>query len=269
MLIFIIAFRPASTTKSFDRVCQLLQVTLSSVANQTSRNFRVYVICHDPPSLGQRFDYVNVIGCPFRPPPDNVLELDQAEARRLMRTDKARKNLFGLSIARDYRGSHVMFLDYDDLVSSRLASLVESTPESCGWFFNTGYLMFSRDPRWMYARRCFHHECGSSHILKTCDAPFPAKLDFSLGLEDYFVRRYHVHAHLADSMKNKGTPLLSLPFPGAVYLCHNENALINDRDRNAGLRKWMRWIFKGVRVNEQHRSEFCIPKKFGVSSHIC
>ncbi len=262
MLVFLIAMRPACTTESWSRVCRLLNITLDSVFNQSSTNYKAIVLHHDKPPIDRSHPNLELVQCSFAPPPDDVMKLDQQAARELMRTDQGRKKLFGLSVAREFANSHTMFLDSDDLVSNQLVSLVDADPDANGWVFDRGYLMFSSNPAWVYRRKNFHQECGSSHILKTSVAPFPDQLNLTLGLEDYYVRRYHVHAYISEAMKDKGAPLASLPFPGCIYLCHGSNVLINESDRNKGLRKWMRWLTRGVRVTDRMRDEFKIPAEF-------
>ena len=140
-----------------------------------------------------------------------------------MRTDKGRKMLHGLALAREDDDSHVMFLDADDLVSNRLAGYVAEHPTANGWFINRGYRLNEAPHPRLFWRHNFHLECGSSHIIRSDIAPFPEKLDDSLDFSDYFIRRYEVHAHLKECLDNSKTPLAPLPFYGAIYTFNQKN----------------------------------------------
>ena len=118
MLVFVVPLKSEQVSKSWDKVSQLLERTLKSICNQTSSQFQVVVVCHEKPLV--RFshpaiEYVQMIY--------DIPEHPNKIVKGL--TDKGRKVLRGIVEAKKYNPTHVMLVDADDCVSSKLASFVE------------------------------------------------------------------------------------------------------------------------------------------------
>lgn len=114
---------------------------------------------------------------------------------------------------------HVMFVDFDDLVSRRLARLVAAHPEAPGWYFDWGYI-FSGRGRLCYLKRRFNHTCGTSHVLRRdLIGPF----ETPAGEPDMAMIKRHLGSHLfvQKDLVAAGAPLAPLPFPGAFYRIGN------------------------------------------------
>ena len=174
-----------------------------------------------------------------------------------MHSDKGRKILHGLAMARADKGSHVMFLDADDLVSNRLAGHVASNSEANGWYIDRGYRMDEPLRHMVFWRHDFYHECGSSYIIRSDLAPFPERLDDTLDFSDYYVRRYVVHAYVRDDLEKRGTPLAPLPFYGAIYSFNQRNIYAAALRRpDTYWRMLVRCVLKGRWVTRSLREEF-------------
>ncbi|MFC1605461.1 glycosyltransferase family A protein [Pseudomonadota bacterium] len=260
MLNFVIPLRSAKTTTDWAAVQKLLEQTLRSVDNQLCRCFRSLVVCHEQPNGIEIPDSCEIVQAPFDPPKVNLDEMGSEEALFEMHSDKGRKLIYGLSRVRQDPGAFVMFLDADDLVSNRLSELVERNPDCNGWYFNLGYRWNHQTPKLLFPRKKFFHECGSSYILNAMLAPFPETLDLRKDLDDYFVRRYVVHAYVRENMEKLGFPLRPLPFHGSIYTFNEHNFFATSfRGKDSKYRKILRIIAKGKKITPQLCSEFCIP----------
>jgi hypothetical protein len=260
MLYFVIPLRSANTTTDWPAIQRLLAQTLKSVDNQSCKAFRCLVVCHEKPGAIELPKSCEIIEAPFKRPAVNVNSLDSKEALFEMRSDKGRKLILGLSIVKADPSAHVMFLDADDLVSNRLAELVSKKPNCNGWYFDLGYRWNHQTPNWLFPRNNFYHECGSSYILNAQLAPFPEQTDYSKKLDDYYIRRYVVHAYVKENMEKLGLVLSPLPFAGAVYTFNKHNFFANQfRGKDSALTALARIILKGKRIDKNLRTEFSIP----------
>ncbi len=257
MLYFIIPLKGKDVSRNWDDTLRLLKETIQSITAQTNRDFRVIVACHDSPNIRVPSDFVDFCTVPFPALTSDVWE--KTPERRLfdMHSDKGRKLIFGLEIARKKKADYVMFVDADDLISNRICETIHRNFGIFGYELYHGYRMDESNPLWLYRRSQFSQECGTSHIIATNHAPFPEKVDYNLDLEDYFIRRYVNHAYVASSMKLLSKPLKRLPFYGAIYKFNTEAIFSQDfRNKESLARKLARRFFRGEKVTSQKRHEF-------------
>jgi len=161
-----------------------------------------------------------------------------------------RKMLAGVRRAMTYRPTHVMIVDADDCVSNRLAAEVAEQPDANGWYFAKGYFYHEGMETVHVDRRRFHQWCGSSYILRPELLDLPVPPEQSLGYR---------HSQLARQMRERGTPLEPLPFPGAVYVVsHGEN--INDYASilwpGNPVKRWLRQVLYYRPLTPAMRAEF-------------
>lgn len=258
MLYFVIPLRDRSTTSDWPGVCRLLERTLASACGQLHEDCRAVVVGHSRPigiQIPSRCEFLEV---PF--PPPAVHPTDAGDRRLfLLHSDKGRKLLHGLERARAIPGSYVMFLDADDLVSNRLAGFVAERAGANGWYIDRGYRLDEHLRHVVFWRRRFYEECGSSYLIRSDLAPFPERLDDTLDLSDYFVRRYVVHAYIRSDLEKRGVPLATLPFYGAIYSFNGQNFYASRyRNSDPPWRKLGRWAFKSRWITPALRREFGI-----------
>lgn len=261
MFTFLVPFLAKCATQKWETACRLLEETLRSACNQTDSRFRVLVVCHEIPDITfdkQKCEFIEVnlpIIYPFS------TELNQPLIF-LQRSDKGRKILAGIKEARRDNSRYFMILDADDLVSSNLVSHCLNKEHPNGYFINTGYRNDVQLPGYLFKRRNFYHECGSSFILNTHKAPYP-DTDIALDSEtydNYFVRRYIVHAYVPSCLDKMGFPLQPIPFPAAIYRFHDSNIYATTlRPPDSILRRYGRLLLKGQKITQQLRTEFAIP----------
>ncbi|MCB0913661.1 MAG: hypothetical protein KDB60_18810 [Propionibacteriaceae bacterium] len=141
--------------------------------------------------------------------PYHALPEGEGEARwDAIRADKGLRLAHALAAVRP-RG-HVMVVDYDDFVSTRLARHVAEHPDQPGWFVDSGYLWDGGGVASALRTR-FNEACGTSLIVRAdllripADPSDPAHLDWIKAI---------LGSH---KMWQDVLPLEPLPFPGAVY----------------------------------------------------
>ena len=262
MLHFVIPLGSRQGSGNWPRVCQLLEHTLRSACSQLHSECAALVTCHDKPEGIHVPDNCRIVQVPFAAPALSANDdLGTDAALFAMHSDKGRKLIYGLQLVRSVADSYVMFLDADDLVSNRLAAHVAAHAGQNGWFIDRGYMMKSGS-RWVYPRRRFYEECGSAYILRSDLAPFPEPPDYGKDLNDYYIRRYVVHAYVGDNMREAGHPLEPLPFYGAVYVRSGINMYATRfRRQDSPWRTVARWLVKGRRVTPAIRAEFGIREE--------
>lgn len=257
---FVIPFRARSTTRNWPQVCTLLEQTIASVLNSSDPRCRMVIVGHEKPDFSLPADRCLFLEAEFSPPDAASNELPGPERIFVWHTDKGRKLLMGIDRARQDGAKYFMPLDADDLISSELVGHCLRHDHPHGYYVERGYRMDADSPGWLFSRKQFFHECGSSCILRTEVAPLPEKIDLSKDFDDYYIRRYVVHAYVPECLQKQGTPLQELSFPAAVYRFHDQNIFANSMRRpDSWLRLRARRLFRGKRITEALRREFCIP----------
>jgi hypothetical protein len=209
---FVVPVRHQASVADWAGVKRTLATTLSSTAAQTRSTWRAVVVANrgaDVPTLPNGVTLVEV-DFPKPDMPDPKADLEAFYDG--IRADKGRRVLAGLLEIRP--SGFVMVVDYDDLVSNRLAEFVAGHAGANGWYFDTGYL-FS-DERLIYRRpREFHEVCGTSLIVRGDLLNVPER--FEDASEIYIRRTLGSHKFIKNALAERGTPLAALPFTGAAY----------------------------------------------------
>jgi hypothetical protein len=204
MLIFVVPLKSRRVAKSWDHVTRLFERSLRSICNQTSPVFRVFVVCHEKPQIDFRHPAITYLSVDFPVP--------GFSDHHALNVDKYGKLLAGFRAARECGATHVMEVDADDCVSSRLAATVLEGENRAGWYFDSGYMYRDGSDRIYRKAKNFYEWCGTSNIVRVDLLELPETLDDPEG--------FHLFAHsrLRQRFVDMMTPLVSLPFPGAVYI---------------------------------------------------
>lgn len=261
MFDFIIPFRSQTTTDQWEETCQLLEQTVRSACHSLDKRFRVFIVCHEIPSIELPAEKCHFLQVDF--PSPCLASENESSHKKLIRfhSDKGRKILWGLNHVRQSHSRYFMVLDADDLVSQQLVGYCMEQNNENGYYLEKGYRTVLGDCKRLFIRNKFFHECGSSFVLRTNKAPFPEKLDFRLDYSDYFIRRYTNHAYVPECMESLGHLLSPVPFPGAVYRFHANNIYATKmRQPDNFFRTIARRILKGRRISAQLQDEFSIPE---------
>lgn len=212
MIVFVIPLKSKQVSKSWHRVCQLLDRCLQSIVNQRDPDYRVIVIHHDRPDLQVEDPKINFVPADFDGPSPTDIEAK--------RNDKAKKSLIGLQYAARFSPDFAMFVDADDCLSNRIAGLVNQNLDANGWFLNSGYVYQEGSPFIYYRKSHFHHWCGTCNILRYEQLPLPPTAgSYPSELLDCYGGAKH--RDLEKTARKQGKPLEPLPFPGAVYIIGN------------------------------------------------
>lgn len=213
LLTFIVPVRHQDNARDWPALKANLAQTAASIAGQTHPDWRALVVANegaDLPALPAGFDVVRV---DF--PPNVLHEMGEADIEAVyeaFRADKGRRVLAGMLAARPSR--FFMIVDDDDFVSARIAGHVAENPDANGWTIERGYI-WDDGGRLLLGYDGFDHLCGTSLIVRADLYGLPARFeDVSL---DWIKSMLGSHMRIADILAGRGTPLLALPFRGAVY----------------------------------------------------
>lgn len=238
MIHFIIPVRSSKVAKNWSKVRQLCAGTLQSAYNQTSQDYSVQLVCHEPP-VEEVNDRVNIESVDFKIPSD----------KREMMIDKKRKVRVGAAQAPKRLGDYVMILDADDRVDRRLVEYVSSQKIADVWFIDKGYV-------WPYGRRfCFkwskfHELCGSSHLIRYDGGNMPKGRDDE---EDYTLMT--PHGKVKKKAEQRGLRVNPIPFEAGCYITdveenHSGISMIEYMHKGRFLKKLMRFRFLTSSIKE-------------------
>jgi hypothetical protein len=205
-LTFAIPVRDPRGVDDWGAVKRLMAVTLRSLYAQRGPRPTVVIGASpgtDLPELPPGTQVVPV-DLPYHPlPPEQGPERWDA-----ILVDKGLRLAHALAAARPQ--GHVMVVDYDDLVSSRLTEVVAASPDAPGWVVDAGYL-WDGGPMASLLSTGFNDLCGTSLLVRSdllripADPADPAELEWiktTLGS--------HKRWHGLFELENVG-------FPAAVY----------------------------------------------------
>ena len=213
LLTFIIPVRHQDNARDWSLLKANLVQTIASISNQTNDDWRGIIVANegaDLPDLPERFSVERVTF-----PPNNLHEIDKADLEAVydaFRADKGRRVLKGMLAARDSR--FFMIVDDDDFVSARIVQHVSENPDANGWTIDRGYI-WDDGGKLLLGHNEFNHICGTSLIVRADNYGLPERFeDASL---DWIKSMLGSHVRIADILAGRGTPLVQLPFHGAVY----------------------------------------------------
>ena len=212
-LTFLIPVRHPANSHDWARLKANISETVASIDSQTNQNWRGVIIANegsDLPQLPERFD---VEWVDFSP---NNMHEKHGQSREefldAFRFDKGRRVLKGMLRARHSR--FFMIVDDDDFVSSQITQFVVDHPHSNGWTVDRGYV-WDDGGALLLQHDDFNHICGTSLIIRTDLYALPNS--FEEASPDYIKSMLGGHYKVGDYMAERGTPLATLPFRGAIY----------------------------------------------------
>lgn len=212
-LTFLIPVRHPSNSADWSQLKANLAQTIRSVAAQTSDDWQAIIIANhgsDLPPLPARF---TVEWVDFPPNPRHEKgNLSTEEFLDAFRIDKGRRVLKGMLRARDSR--FFMIVDDDDFVSARLAEFVAGHPDAHGWIVDVGYV-WTDGGSLLYRHPHLNRVCGTTLVVRSDLYDLPAT--FESATPEFIKSMLGAHIFTAAALAERGTPLASLPFAGAIY----------------------------------------------------
>ena len=224
MLTFVIPVRHPSSIADPALARSLMAETLASLAGQTHPGWGCVIAAERDAELPALPQGVEVVETDIPAPDLPDFRVDKQTNRVMVRLDKGARIMTAL-VAMQPRG-HVMVVDYDDLVSRRLAALAAERPEANGWYFDSG-LLYSGGAIVSAYPKGFNRLCGTSVIVHSRLLRIPPTM---AGFEpEYTARTLGGHIWIRGDLEASGTPLEPLPFPGAVYrIGHGHSASLSE-----------------------------------------
>lgn len=211
MIVFIVPVKSKKVSGNWESFIKLFERSIKSICNQTSKDFRVIVSCHEAPEIEFENERVHYHKVSF--PPPSLEGIDKEKQRRLKEEDKAKKILEGLEVAKEFKASHFMVVDSDDCINNKIAEFANNDKTECpGWYIKKGYYYQEGKPYAFLNKSNFNKFCGSCIIIKS-------ELVEHLFSKEPFL--YYEHYTMV--LKN-GIQLKALPFAGAMYsMANGEN----------------------------------------------
>lgn len=211
-LTFVIPVRHYDSVSDWNGVCDRLEITLHSIAAQTSDNWQCIVVANRGSSLPPLPAQVSVewVDLPLTILPSPAQ--DREAYHHAIRLEKGNRVLAGMMAAP--RDGFAMVVDYDDLVSRHLAELVKNNPQANGWYFDSGWIFDGSRVIFRQSKH-FNHLCGTSHLIRTDLYQLPDRIEDAS--PDYIRRYMGSHRFIAEDLAARGAPLEPLPLTGAIY----------------------------------------------------
>ncbi len=240
MLVFVIPLQHPASAGNWPVVLSLLLRTVRSVCAQREGPFRAVVVANRGVAMPELPPGAEIARVDFEapdPPPRRDLYADEESRRDVIRFDKGRRILAGILHARDSSDvTHMMTVDADDFVSNRLAGQVARHAGANGWFMPEGYV-WSDGGSWLYRHPSFFLYCGTSHLVRIDLLGLPDRVEAAD--PDYVRWMIGSHKVLERRLREGGTPLEPLPFPGAVYrIGHSGSASCSRGIRRTFYPRW-------------------------------
>jgi hypothetical protein len=213
MLVFVIPLKSPKVSSSWDMVSRLFERCARSVCNQTTSNFRVFVVCNEKPKIAFNHPNLTYIEDNF-PLPGNDLPSKEF--------DRTRKVIRGMIEAKKLENlSHIMVVDADDCISKYLAEFVERRANYPGWFFKQGYWYQEGSQFVRVMRKGFERYCGTSMIIRADLYDFLALSN----PEEMAIALYKSYRHrdIKETLESRKIFIQALPFKGAIYIENGQN----------------------------------------------
>jgi hypothetical protein len=211
---FIIPVRHQDNAKDWPRLKANLTQTLRSISGQTDSRWRAVVVANegaDLPILPQQCEHVRV-----HFPPNEMHERQQSRDKEdfydAFRIDKGRRVLSGMLYAVDTK--FYMIVDDDDFVSSNIVAFAAANVSANGWKIDKGYV-WGDGGALLFAHDDFANFCGTSLIVRADLYTLPAK--FEDAQPNFIKTMLGSHIQIGKILAERGSPLGSLPFRGAIY----------------------------------------------------
>lgn len=210
---FIIPVRHQHNARDWRLLKRNLTQTIASIANQSSPHWRGIIVANRGADLPVLPDNFSVTWVNF--PPNDLHERGNAAQHDFLdafRADKGRRVLAGMLDGRDCR--FFMIVDDDDFVSARIVEYVAQHQSENGWTIDRGYI-WDDGGGFLMCRDQFSRYCGTSLIVRSDLYRLPSTAE-NASIQ-WIKDMLGSHVRIAPALAERGTPLESLPFPGAVY----------------------------------------------------
>lgn len=258
MLIFCIPLRSKEVSKDWNKVSLLFNRTLESVYNQTNENFKIFVACHQIPTLNQKYDdRVQFIIMNTKIPSTYMDMMWDKDTKIFTCQNAARKYL----TEQKFEGAYFMNVDSDDLISNKLAEFINKKATKRVYTSRYGFIYFEGHTYMKKARR-LERTCGSCFVIYLDLDQLPVddegylsnKIDKCPFTPHHSDLRYKL-------IKVKGWSHAFIPFPTTIYIVNDVN-VSNFANHQVGRNRRIEYNLELRRKISSFEKEFNIKNGF-------
>jgi hypothetical protein len=264
MIGFIVPITPKKYSKDWHLANLVLERTVRSICNQTSRNFKLIIVYTDKPEI--EFTDENIYYIAYTYPEITISQIEDFDfmgqwftieyAERMM--DKSRKITYGCKFAKELGCNYLMAIDSDDMISNKIAEFVNenSSCNAAGWRISNGYL-YKEGSKLIKKNTQIWAMNGSTHIIRADLVGIPDfETDYKLFSYNVFQQHPYTYQRIIDFHNEK---LLDFPFMGTVYLIHPNNYSQVDRILSANkIKQVIKVLLRGKFLTKKIKQEFGI-----------
>jgi hypothetical protein len=264
MIGFVIPISPKKYSKDWRLANLMLERTVRSVCNQTSRDFKLIIVYNDKPEIKFIDDNIHYVA--YTCPEISISQIEDFDymsqwftiefAERMM--DKSRKITLGCKIAKELGCNYLMAIDSDDMISNTIAQYVNENLSSNlpGWRISKGYLYKEGSPLIEKNSQIWAMN-GSTHIIRADLVEIPDfEKDFKLLSYNLFQQHAYTYQRLIDFHNEK---LCDFPYPATVYLIHDLNYSEISKILSANkIKRFIKLLWKGRWLSKKIKDEFGI-----------
>ncbi len=217
MLAFVIPLRHPDSSRNWALVIRRLQETLRSVeACAASRQAFTVLVVNREAVVPAVPDSVTVLRVDYPPPQISIFfgEVEDTLRKKVLHLDKGLKVAAGTIRARAMGARHVMPVDADDVISTRLPAFVATHQGAPGWHITKGWLL-PVGGRVGFLLTDFDQWCGTCMITRIDLLNLrddPDQMD-----PDLIRRWFGHHRDLVPALRDRGHDIRPVPFPAAIY----------------------------------------------------
>ena len=188
----VIPLKAKSVSKSWNITCQSLEMTISSLINQTDSDFIAVIAGHDCPDFIEKINKNNIIYYQVdfpEPEKENGNYLPQK-----LIDDKNLKIISAMNVIASYDTEYVFQLDSDDLICK---NFIENLKHKSPFDFLTidgGYLLFNNSHRYIEIGN-INQFCGSTVVINKKHLFFPDRADMDYRTMIPWTKHRHMNIH--------------------------------------------------------------------------
>ena len=230
----------------WDKVSEICNNTIRSILNQTADNYKLILVCNQPPLDLPVSEKIIVTQTDLPCPVDYNGVIN----------DIFQKIKIGMTVARDYGPAFIMRIDADDFVSRDLVKFTENHPKDNGWYIKWGYC-YDYYHHKMYHQPNLHLNCGTAHIINCQKEDFPMTRDTP---DTDWLKCIWQHQNINQFLSPMGRTLRPLPFPGVI---RSVNTSVNSEAKPVVhknlIKRFITEQFLKKTLNKKIIAEFSLP----------
>ncbi|GBO82757.1 hypothetical protein A6779_09085 [Marinobacter adhaerens] len=254
----VIPLKARSVSKNWTTTCQNLDATLTSIVNQTDRNFRCVVVGHDkPPFFDKASEQIEFYQFTTMPPPE--VGNNESENQLKYEADRCTKILEGIVHLNNlYPITHWYALDADDLIHKDFVKSCSDLSERDGIIFDRGYFFF-KNTGIINKSDSFSAYCGSSAVISSSTFDIPKSIEGQSFRATPFGDVSHVN--MKKHMEKQGLSIATPEERLVMYVRDNGENISNAAYCNTWDRKLKKTIKMLIKTQGSPRK---IKKDFGI-----